>query len=67
MKADSTATVEASDDPRLAELCFMVAFAIEDYEASRSQRTICTLTHTDTVVMMLSPLDHVQLRQPRRQ
>jgi hypothetical protein len=35
MKADSTASVQASDDPRLAELCFMVAFAIEDYDVRR--------------------------------
>lgn len=30
MKADSTGTVEATNDPRLAELCFIVIFAVED-------------------------------------
>lgn len=38
MKADSSVTVDASNDPRQAELCLMVVFAVEDYEVRSSSQ-----------------------------
>lgn len=40
MKADSTGTVEATNDPRLAELCFIVIFAVEDDMVSPASPTL---------------------------